>query len=159
LIGQWVKIRTHDHTGQKLYSTPSEASRVFPPELSFFDRKTSEALGTNHLLMKPRKHIHVEYYWQTYFKPIGTLSQTFKDHIHNRWFVPSASDVFLSKNDNSGGKTREASEGCNKTITGFCISEYEFLLTCKTNIDLSFRLRSILFDRSIKMHIHFYKSL
>ena len=25
--------------------------------------------------------------------------------------VPSASDVFLSKNDNSGGKTHEASEG------------------------------------------------
>ena len=31
------------------YSTPSEASRVFPPELSFFDRKTSMALGTHHL--------------------------------------------------------------------------------------------------------------
>ena len=53
LIGQWVKIRTRDHTGQKSYSvkkksysTPSEASRIFPPELSFFDRKTSEALGT-----------------------------------------------------------------------------------------------------------------
>jgi hypothetical protein len=28
---------------------PSEASRVFPPELSFFDRKTSEALGIHHL--------------------------------------------------------------------------------------------------------------
>ena len=38
---------------------------------------------------------------------------------------------------------------CNKTITGFCISEYNFLLTCKTNIDLSLRLRSILFYRSI----------
>jgi hypothetical protein len=50
LIGQWVKIRTRDHTGQKSYSTPSEASKVFPPELSFFDRKTSEALGTHHLL-------------------------------------------------------------------------------------------------------------
>jgi hypothetical protein len=24
-----------------------------------------------------------------------------------KWSVPSASDVFLSKNDNSGGKTRE----------------------------------------------------
>jgi hypothetical protein len=33
--------------------------------------------------MKPRKHIHVKYYWQTYFKSIGTLSQTFKNHIHN----------------------------------------------------------------------------
>jgi hypothetical protein len=48
---------------------------------------------------------------------------------------------------------------CNKTITDFCISEYEFLLTCKTNIDLSLRLQSILFYRSIKTHIHFYKSL
>ena len=49
MIGQWVKIRTRDHTGQKSYSTPSKASRVFPPELSFFDRKTTEALGTHHL--------------------------------------------------------------------------------------------------------------
>jgi hypothetical protein len=29
------------------YSTPSEASRVFPSELSFFNRKTSEVLGTH----------------------------------------------------------------------------------------------------------------
>jgi hypothetical protein len=34
--------------------------------------------------MKPRKHIHVKYYWKTYFKSIGTLSQTFKNHIHNK---------------------------------------------------------------------------
>ena len=68
--------------------------------------------------IKPRKHIHVKYCWQTYFKSIETLSQTFKNHIHNnivmvacKWCVPSASDVFLSKNDNSGVKTREASEG------------------------------------------------
>ena len=40
----------------------------------------------------------------------GTLSQTFENHIHNKWCVPSASDVFLSKIDNSGGKTREASK-------------------------------------------------
>jgi hypothetical protein len=52
--------------------------------------------------MKPRKHIHVKYCWQTYFKSIGKLSQTFKNHIHNnivtvacKWCVPSASDVFL----------------------------------------------------------------
>jgi hypothetical protein len=32
-----------------IISTPSEDSRVFPPELSFFDRKTSETLGTHHL--------------------------------------------------------------------------------------------------------------
>ena len=34
--------------------------------------------------MKPRKHIHVKYCWQTYFKSIGALSQTFKNHIHNK---------------------------------------------------------------------------
>jgi hypothetical protein len=34
--------------------------------------------------MKPKKHIHVKYCWQTYFKSIGTLSQTFKNHIHNK---------------------------------------------------------------------------
>jgi hypothetical protein len=33
----------------KSYSTPSDTSRVFLPELSFFDGKTSEALGTHHL--------------------------------------------------------------------------------------------------------------
>jgi hypothetical protein len=49
-IEQWVKTRTRDHTEQKSNSTPSEASWGFPPELSFFDRKTSEALGTHHLL-------------------------------------------------------------------------------------------------------------
>jgi hypothetical protein len=72
--------------------------------------------------MKPRKHIYryIKYCWQTYFKSIGTLSQTFKNHIVTvafKWCVPSASGVFLSKNDNSGGKTREASE----------VVEYDFL--------------------------------
>ena len=43
--------------------------------------------------MKPRKHIHVKYCWQTYFKSIGTLSQTFKNHIHNNKRSP-ASDAF-----------------------------------------------------------------
>ena len=32
--------------------------------------------------MKPRNHIHVKHCWQAYFKFIGTLSQTFKTHIH-----------------------------------------------------------------------------
>jgi hypothetical protein len=80
--------------------------------------------------MKPRKHIHVKYCWQTYFKSIGTLSQIFKNHIHNnivtvacRWCVPSASNVFLSKNDNSGGKTREAPEGVEYDIY---FMEYDF---------------------------------
>jgi hypothetical protein len=68
--------------------------------------------GINVLLyeMKPRKHT-LKYCWQAYFKFIGTLSQTFKNHIHNKWCVTSASDVFLSENDNSGGKTCEASKG------------------------------------------------
>jgi len=80
--------------------------------------------------MKPRKHIHVKYCWQTHFKSIGTLSQTFKNHIHNnivtvacKWCVPSASDVFLSKNDNSVGKTREASEGVEYDVY---FTEYDF---------------------------------
>jgi hypothetical protein len=80
--------------------------------------------------MKPRKHIHVKYCWQTYFKSIGTLSQTFKNHIHNniitvacKWCIPSASDVFLSKNGNSGGKTCEASEGVEYDIY---FTEYDF---------------------------------
>ena len=60
--------------------------------------------------MKPRKHIHVKYCWQAYFISIGTLSQIFKNHIHKCCF-PSASDVFLSKKDNSHWKNREASEG------------------------------------------------
>jgi hypothetical protein len=37
--------------------------------------------------------------------------------------VPSGSDVFLSKNDNSGGKTREASEGGEYD---FYFTEYDF---------------------------------
>jgi hypothetical protein len=66
----------------------------------------------------------------TYFKSIGTLSQTFKNQIHNnivtvacKWGVPSASDVFLSKNDNYGGKTREASEGM---VYDIYFTEYDF---------------------------------
>jgi hypothetical protein len=80
--------------------------------------------------MKPRKHMHVEYCWQTYFKSIGTLSQTLKNHIHNnivtiacKWCVPSASVVLLSKNDNYGGKIREASEGVEYDIY---FTEYDF---------------------------------
>ena len=40
-----------------------------------------------------------------------------------KWYVLSASDVFLSKNDNSGGKTREASEGVEYD---FYFTEYYF---------------------------------
>ena len=73
--------------------------------------------------MKQKKHIHVKYCWQAYSKSIGTLSHTFKNHIHNsivavacKWCVLSVSDVFLSKDDNSGGKTREISEGMDYDI-------------------------------------------
>jgi hypothetical protein len=45
---------------KKSYSTPSEASRVFPPELSFIDRKTSEALGTHHLQATLPKSVVVD---------------------------------------------------------------------------------------------------
>ena len=93
--------------------------------------------------MKPRKHIHVKYCWQTYVKSIGTLSQSFKNHIHNndeiqdqysrennlviatvacKWCVPNSSDVFLSKNDNSGGKTRGTFEGVKYD---FYFTEYD----------------------------------
>jgi hypothetical protein len=40
-----------------------------------------------------------------------------------KWCVPSASDVFLSKNDNSGGKTRESSDGVEYD---FYFTEYDF---------------------------------
>jgi hypothetical protein len=63
------------------------------------------------------------YCWQAYFKSIGTLSQTFKNHIHNKWCVSSASDIFLSKNNNSDGKTRETSEGVEYD---FYFTEYDF---------------------------------
>ena len=65
---------------------------------------------------------YVKYCWQAYFKSIGTLSQIFKNHIVTigcKWCVPSAFDVFLSKKDNSGGTTRQASKGV----------EYEFYFT------------------------------
>ena len=75
--------------------------------------------------MKPRKHIHVKSCWQANFKSIGTLSQTFKNHIRNKWCVPSASDVFLSMNVNSGAKTREASEGVDYD---FNFTEYDVCL-------------------------------
>ena len=61
--------------------------------------------------------------WQAYSKFIRTLYQTFKNHIHNKWCVPSASDVFLSKNNDSGGKTREASKGVEYD---FYFTEYDF---------------------------------
>jgi hypothetical protein len=93
----------------KIYSPKSTIWYSWMNKCSYF--LNPHAINVLLYRIKPRKHIHVTYCWQTYFKSIATLSQTFKNHIHNKWCVPSASDVFLSKNDNSGGKTREASEG------------------------------------------------
>jgi hypothetical protein len=54
--------------------------------------------------MKQRKHIHVNYCWQTYSKSIGTLSQTFNNHIHNKvmrseclWRVPVKRTITLAE--------------------------------------------------------------
>jgi len=50
------------------------------------------------------------------------FSQIFKNHIVTvacKWCVSSASDVFLAKNDKSGGKTREAAE----------VVEYDFIFS------------------------------
>jgi len=45
------------------------------------------------------------------------------------------------------------------TITDFCRSEYEFLLTCKIILTESFGFGQYWFCRSIKTHIHWYKSM
>ena len=67
------------------------------------------------------------------------MSQIFKNHIVTvafKWCVPSASDVFQSKNDNSGGKTREASEVMEYD---FYFTEYDFcpVITCSDFYPLS----------------------
>jgi hypothetical protein len=75
--------------------------------------------------MKPRKHIYVKYCWQTYFKSIGTLSQTFKNHCNGRLQVMRSECLwrFPVKERKSGGKTREASEGVEYD---FYFTEYDF---------------------------------
>jgi hypothetical protein len=51
LLASIIYVHWNDyHTGQKSYSTPSEASQVFPPDLLFFDRKTSR--GTRNEILK-----------------------------------------------------------------------------------------------------------
>ena len=67
--------------------------------------------------MKPRAHKYVKYCGQAYFKSIGTLCRIFKNQMS------IASDVFPSKNDSSGGKTREASDGVDYD---FYFTEYDF---------------------------------
>jgi hypothetical protein len=88
------------------------------------------------MITQDKNHIpwnknHIPSLWKTrgfsrqsyaYVKSIGTLSQIFKKHIVTvafKWCVLSASDVFLSKNDNSDGKTRESSK----------VMEYDFYFT------------------------------
>jgi hypothetical protein len=80
--------------------------------------------------MKSRKHIHVKYCWQTYFKSIGTLSQTFKNHIHNKLLRSPASDAFrmpatfsCQRTITLTGKTRDASE---RMQYDFYFTEYDF---------------------------------
>jgi hypothetical protein len=36
------------------------------------------------MILRKKLQKHVKYCWQTYFKSIGALSQTFKNHIHNK---------------------------------------------------------------------------
>ena len=80
--------------------------------------------------MKPRKHIHVKYCWQTYFKSIETLSQTFKNHTHNKLLRSPASDAFrmpvmfsCQRTITLAGKTRDASE---RVQYDFYFTEYDF---------------------------------
>jgi hypothetical protein len=42
--------------------------------------------------------VHVKYCWQTYFKSIGTLSQTFKNHIHNNIVTVACGEPLLVRN-------------------------------------------------------------
>jgi hypothetical protein len=115
----WKFIHPRDHIpwGQ----CPREIWYSWMNKFSYF--LNPHAINVLLYRMKPRIHVHVKYCWQTYFKSIGTLSQTFKNHIHNKWCVPSASDGFLSKNDNSCRKTCEACEGVKYD---FYFTEYVF---------------------------------
>jgi hypothetical protein len=79
--------------------------------------------------MKPRKHIHVKYCWQAYFlSPLKRCLRHLKTTVTCtcKWCVLSASDVFMSKNDNPGRKTREASEGVEYFFIFFYFTEYGF---------------------------------
>jgi hypothetical protein len=121
-IIEWNNIHLL-HVGEGNMKIYSPKSIIFPKGKKFSYFLNLHAINVLLYRMKPRKHIYVKYCWQTYFKSIGTLSQTFKNHIQNKWCVRSASDVFLSKNDNSGGKTRETSEGVEYD---FYFPEYDF---------------------------------
>ena len=77
--------------------------------------------------MQPRKHMNVKYCWQHILSPLERCLRHIKTTsivtVACKWCVPSASDVFLSKNDSSGGKIREASEGVEYD---FYFTEYDF---------------------------------
>ena len=97
MIFYWKKILKYNnihllHTGEGIwYSWVNKFSYfLYPPAINVLSYRK-----------KPRKHIYVKYYWETYFKSIRMLSQIFKNHIVTvacKWCVPSASDVFMSKN-------------------------------------------------------------
>jgi hypothetical protein len=57
-----------------------EIWKCIHPRISYSPRAL---LSGNMILLGEYIFIFVKYYWQTYFKSIGTLSQTFKNHIHN----------------------------------------------------------------------------
>ena len=139
-IMTWLNIIHLLHAGEGNMKSYSPKSIIFPEgnargeydtrgvnQFSYF--LNLHAINVLLYRIKPRKHIHVKYCWQAYFKSIGTLSQTFKYHIHNKWCVPSASD----------GKTREASEGVEYD---FYFTEYRIwflscVLTCSDFYPLS----------------------
>ena len=58
--------------------------KIYSPKSIMFPEGNPNPHAINVLLywMKPRKQIYVKYCWQTYLKSTGTLSQTFKNHIH-----------------------------------------------------------------------------
>jgi hypothetical protein len=64
--------------------------------------------------MKQRKHIHVEYCWQTYFKSIEMLSQTFKNHIHNNKEIQ---DQYPRENNLANAFRVPLTFSCQRTIT------------------------------------------
>ena len=136
----WTFI--HPRVSYSLRATPEGIWYSWVNKFSYF--LNPRAINVLLYRMKARKQIHVKYCWQTYFKSIGTLSQTFKNHIQNnmvtvacKWCVPSASDVFLSKKDNSGGKTLEASEGVEYCFLFHGIWFLSCVITCSDCYPLS----------------------
>jgi hypothetical protein len=81
--------------------------------------------------MKPRKHIHVEYCWQTYFKFIEMLSQTFKNHIHNNKEIQ---DQYPRENNLAYAFRVPLTFSCQKKITlVLCDHVFWFLPIVQSN--------------------------